>query len=96
MPAFFVATVTIKDPQKFQDYARKAGETFAAHGGEPVLRGKVEKALAGTADHKTVGIIRFPSLDALSAWFNSDAYQAIVPLRDEAADVTIVAYSVPA
>ncbi|VAW04405.1 hypothetical protein MNBD_ALPHA05-1827, partial [hydrothermal vent metagenome] len=27
MTAFFVATVTIKDPAKFQDYAQQAGAT---------------------------------------------------------------------
>lgn len=96
MTTFFVATATVKDPQKFQEYAQKAGETLAPHQGELVLRGKKDDVLAGHADHQTVGIIKFPNQDALKAWFNSDAYQAIVPLRDEAADMTIVTYSVPA
>ncbi len=95
MTAFFVATVKVKDPEKFQEYAQKAGETFAPHGGEPVLRGKAGDVLAGQIDHQAVGIVRFPDQGALSAWFNSDAYQRIIPLRDEAADMTIVTYSVP-
>ncbi|VAX08393.1 hypothetical protein MNBD_GAMMA25-552 [hydrothermal vent metagenome] len=96
MTTFFVATATIKDLQKFQEYAQKAGETLAPHQGELVLRGKKDNVLVGRADHQTVGIIKFPGQDALRAWFNSDAYQAIVPLREEAADMTIVTYSVPA
>jgi len=96
MTAFFVATATVKDPQKFQEYAQKAGETLAPHQGELVLRGKKNDVLTGHADHQTVGVIKFPSQDALNAWFSSDAYQAIVPLRDEAAEMTIVSYSVPA
>ncbi|NOX81717.1 MAG: DUF1330 domain-containing protein [Alphaproteobacteria bacterium] len=95
MTAFFVATVTIKDPAKFKDYAQKAGATFASYRAEPVLRGKLEKVLAGKADNQAVGIVKFPDYDALTAWYSSDAYQAIIPLRDEAADVTITAYSVP-
>jgi len=95
MTAFFVATVKVKDPQKFQEYSQKAGETFMPHGGELVLRGKQTGVLAGDADHQAVGIVKFPDQGALTAWFNSDAYQAIVPLRDEAADMTIVTYSVP-
>lgn len=95
MTAFFVATVTIKDPQKFQEYAQKAGETMAPHGGEAVLRGKIDTVLVGQADHQAVGIVKFPNQDALSAWYNSDAYQKIVPLRDEAADMTIATYSIP-
>lgn len=95
MAAFFVATVTVKNPGKFQEYAQKAAATFAPHGGETVLRGKADGALAGAADHQAVGIVRFPSRDALMAWFNSPEYQAIVPLRDEAAEMTIVTYAVP-
>lgn len=96
MTAFFVATATVKDPQKFQEYALKAGETLAPHQGELVLRGKKEEVLAGHTDHQTVGIIKFPNQDALKAWYSSDAYQAIVPLREQAADMTIVSYVVPA
>lgn len=95
MTAFFVATVTVKDPAKFQEYAQKAGETLASYNGEPVLRGKANDALAGHVDHQAVGIVKFPDHGALSAWFHSDAYQMIVPLREEAADMTIVTYSVP-
>ncbi len=95
MTEFFVATATLKDPQKFQEYSQKAGETLATHQGELVLRGKKDDVLTGHADHQTVGIIKFPSPVALNAWYNSDAYQAIVPLRDEAADMTIVSYVIP-
>ena len=96
MTAFFVATVTVKDSGKFQDYAKKAATTFAEHGGELVLRGQADGVLAGSADHQAVGIVKFPNKDALSAWYKSTAYQAIIPLRDEAADMTIVAYEAPA
>ncbi len=96
MTAFFIANVTIKDQEKFEEYARKAGETFVLHGGEPVLRGKVQSALAGNADHHAVGVVRFPSHARMDAWYNSPEYQAIVPLRDEASEMTITTYSIPA
>lgn len=96
MTAFFVATVKIREPQKFQEYAKKAADTFAAHGGELIIRGQADGVLAGEADHQAVGIVKFPDKEALSAWYGSDAYQALVSLREQAADMTIVAYSVPA
>jgi uncharacterized protein (DUF1330 family) len=96
MAAFFVANVTIKNPDKFQEYAQKSGATFAPYGGETVLRGKLNGTLAGTANHQAVGIVKFPSAEALASWFNSPQYQAIIPLRDEAAEMTITTYSVPA
>ncbi len=97
MTAFFVATAKVKSPEKFQEYASKAGASIAPHGGELVLRGKADDVLVGSiAKHETVGIIKFPDADALSNWFNSAAYQEIVPLRNEAADMTISSYIVPA
>jgi len=93
MTAFFVATVKMKDPEKFQLYAKKAAETFQPHGGQLVARGKLERALTGSADHQAAALIRFPSMDALSAWYDSDAYQDLIPLRDAAADMTITAYA---
>lgn len=96
MTAFFVATVNIKNPEKYREYAQKAAATFAPHGGEAVLRGRVDGALVGTASHQAVGVVRFPSPQALTAWFESPEYQAIVPLRDEATEMTIITYSLPA
>jgi uncharacterized protein (DUF1330 family) len=96
MSAFFVARVSVKDGAKFQEYAQKAGATFGAHGGELVLRGAVTGALAGTRDHQSVGIVKFPSAEALSAWYASPEYQALIPLRDEAADMAITTYEMPA
>lgn len=92
MSAFFIATVTIKNGAKFADYASKFGATAAAHGGKPLLRGKVGKALAGSASHDLAAVIQFPDMAALDAWHGSDAYQAIIPLRNQAADMTIIAY----
>lgn len=95
MAAFFVASVTIRDAEKFTEYAQKAAATFAAHGGEIVLRGKAEVALAGALSHGSVGIVKFPDMEALGRWFRSSEYQALIPMRDEAADMSITAYAAP-
>lgn len=95
MSAFFVATVTIKDSDKFHAYAGKARDTFAAFGGELVLRGKFEGTFVGDVSHQAVGIVKFPDLQTLENWFQSDAYQAIIPLRDAAADMVIAKYEQP-
>jgi len=96
MTAFFVATAKVKDPTKFGDYAQKAGASMKDFGGEIIVRGQMREVLVGGADHNGVGIVRFPDLKSLTDWYASPAYQAIIPLRDEAADITIVAYEAPA
>lgn len=96
MTAFFVATVTVKDPVKFQEYARLSMPTFAQFGGEIVLRGQLDTVLAGSAAHRATAVVKFPDMAALKAWHDSGAYQTLVPIRDEGADMTIAAYNVPA
>ena len=96
MPAFFIATSKIKNADKFADYGAKAGKTLAAHGGTLLIKGKAAETLAGQADHQAVGVIRFADMQALNAWYHSPEYQALIPLRDEAVEMTLTTYEAPA
>jgi uncharacterized protein (DUF1330 family) len=96
MPAFFIATSKIKNPEKFADYGAKARKTLAAHGGTLLIKGKVAETLAGSSDHQAVGVIRFADMQTLNAWYHSADYQALIPLRDAAVDMTLTAYEAPA
>ncbi len=95
MSAFFIATVTMKDGEKFQEYAAKSTGTFQPFGGELIIKGKFNGTLVGNADHQAAAIIKFPDIEALENWYASDAYQALIPLRNEAAEMTLVKYEVP-
>jgi len=93
--AFFVATATINDREKFQRYAAAAGESLIPFAGTLVTRGQADKVLAGTQPQQTVAVVSFPSLDTLYDWYQSPAYQGLISLRDEAAEMTLTAYSAP-
>lgn len=91
MAAFMVALVTPKDPEKLQEYSKLAAPTVASHGGEPVVKGKFEGLLTGTGfDAKMVVVFKFDSIEAIDTWYNSEEYQAIIPLRDEGAEMTFL------
>jgi uncharacterized protein (DUF1330 family) len=92
MSAFFVAQVKVKDGKKFQAYGAQAKAIFAEFGAETIARGKVTGSIAGELTHDVAAIIKFPDMQKLEAAFATDAYKAIIPLRDEAADLTIVKY----
>ncbi len=95
MTAFFIATPKITDAEKFQEYAAKAGKTTAAFGGELVIRGAVANVLAGESDHTATAVVKFADIKTLNDWYQSAEYQAIIPLRDSACEMNLVAYSVP-
>jgi uncharacterized protein (DUF1330 family) len=90
MPAHLLALARIKDPKKYQKYTAQARSLIAAAGGEPIAGGPVAETLVGSSDASAVAVIRFADSQALEDWYRSDAYQALVPLRDAAADVTLL------
>jgi uncharacterized protein (DUF1330 family) len=96
MAAFFIAQVKLKNGEKFQAYAAQTKAIFADYGAELITRGKAMGSIAGDVTHDAVAVMKFPDMQKLEAAFATDAYQAIVPLRDEAADITIVKYEQPA
>lgn len=95
MATYLIAHVKIKDPAKLQEYAAAAGPTFAPFGGAPVARGKVVSVLAGAHVGDTALIARFPDTAAARNWYDSPAYQALIPLRDQAVDATFVLLEEP-
>lgn len=90
MSAFFIATVTVNDSNKFQEYAQKAMESLKPFNGEIVIRGKAVEDSG--YDHDVVGIFKFPDMQTLEDWYGSDAYQSLIPLREEASDMIITKY----
>lgn len=93
--AIVVATVAIEDPAKFREYAAQAQATLREYGGAPVVGGRLAKTLAGDADHGLISVIRFASVERALAWYRSEAYQDLVPLRQQAGTVTLRIYAVP-
>lgn len=91
MSSYLIVHATVKDPDKLKQYGAAASEIVRAHGGEFVTRAQVTDVLVGSHDHKVCVLIKFPDGAALKAWYNSPDYQALAPLRDEAADMVFIA-----
>jgi uncharacterized protein (DUF1330 family) len=90
--AYLIGHITVKDAGRWDEYRNSVPATLAPWGAELVMRGKRAAVLAGEHEHPNVVIIRFPDQQALKGWFSSAAYQALIPLRQQAADVVLIAY----
>mgnify|MGYP003149283344 CR=1 FL=1 len=95
MAAYFIGFAKVKDATKAQEYSAKAGPTIGPAGGTLVGRGKLAAVLEGQVDANSALIVKFASVDAAKAWYDSPAYQALVPLRDEAITSTFVLIEEP-
>lgn len=90
--AYVIGHITVKDAGKWAEYRSKVPATLAPCGAELVFRGKRLAVMSGEHSHTDTVIIRFPDADAVGNWFNSPAYQALIPLREQAAEMVLVSY----
>ena len=90
--AYVVGQMTVKNPEKWAQYRGQVLATLTPWRGELVFRGNQVKALSGECPHADIVVIRFASLADADGWHNSAAYQALIPLRKEAADVVLTTY----
>lgn len=95
MAAILVAIAKIKDPAKLQEYSAAALPTITAAGGSVVTRGKVKGVLAGSLDADSTLVAKFADVASANAWYNGAAYQALVPLRDQAMTATFLLLEEP-
>ncbi len=81
MAAYFIAQYIVNDPAGYAEYQQGAGPTLAASGGELVAFDVAAQTVEGNPPGPQTVIIKFESTEAARAWYESDAYQAVVGKR---------------
>ncbi len=92
MPAYVIGHITVKDPEKWAEYRGRVPATLAPWGGELLLRGRKVTVLCGEHLYTDTVVIQFPDAAAIAEWFCSPAYQALIPLRSQAAEMVLISY----
>jgi uncharacterized protein (DUF1330 family) len=72
--ALWIAHVKVTDEARYDEYAKRATEAIAAHGGVFLARGGRYEQLEGIDRPRNV-VARFPSLQAAHDCYYSEAYQ---------------------
>lgn len=90
--AYLIGHLTVKDPDKWSTYRSLVPATLAPWGAEVVLRGHLVAVLAGPHHYTDTVVIRFPSTAAITEWYASPDYQALLPLRTAAAEIVLLSY----
>ncbi|MBD5769629.1 DUF1330 domain-containing protein [Marinomonas colpomeniae] len=81
MKTLVIVNLTPVDKTKLTEYSALAAETLKPFNGHFIAKGAIE-TLHGEATHPMKAVIEFPDKESAKNWYNSDAYQAIIPLRD--------------
>jgi uncharacterized protein (DUF1330 family) len=90
MSVYVVAQSRIEDPEKLGEYVGKALPTIQANGGRVLAFDESPEVIEGQNPLPRTVIVEFPSLEVFRAWYDSEDYQAILPLRLESAPGTLI------
>jgi uncharacterized protein (DUF1330 family) len=92
MPAYAIGHITVLDTALWDEYRCKVPATLEGTGGELMFRARTARVLGGQHAHEQTVVICFPDLAALNGWFDSPAYQVLIPLRERAARVDLIGF----
>jgi uncharacterized protein (DUF1330 family) len=82
MAAYVISNFNVTNQERFNTYLARAPQTILAHGGEFLVAGRGGKLIEGTLTANTV-VLKFPSMEALQAWYDSPEYTEIISLRTD-------------
>jgi uncharacterized protein (DUF1330 family) len=91
MPAYVIADV--RDAWNADDlleYRRRNTDAVENHGGRFLIRGGESEVLEGEWVTRRIVVMEFPDADAARAWWTSEEYEAIKPIRRGASDTNII------
>ncbi len=90
MTAYAIATLNIHDRGEYARYENGFMDIFNQYNGTMLAVDETPQTLEGDWSYTRTVLIEFPSKADLLAWYNSDAYQALLKHRLAASDGNVV------
>jgi len=87
MTSLVIVDLTPINKEKLAQYSAKAAQTLIPYHGRFIAKGAIqvlnEEELTEETNHPMKAVIEFPNQEAAQNWYQSEAYQAIIPLRKQ-------------
>lgn len=83
--AYVIGQFEVHNPEGYEEYRSQTPATIAKFGGRFIVRGGRVRNLEGDAPFPRIVVIEFPSLEQAEAWYDSEDYQRLIPIRQERA-----------
>ena len=91
MQSVLMVRANIFNAEKWQSYAELAKPVLQEYGASVLMMDLAPSLLTQGQTPDMVALISFPTKRQIEACYHSEQYQKLLPLRDEAADVTFIA-----
>jgi uncharacterized protein (DUF1330 family) len=91
MAAYVIASVReAHDAEALAEYRQRNSEAVAQYGGRFLVRGGAIAVLEGDWDPLRVVVMEFDDAAAARRWYESDSYQAAIPIRQGASTTDLI------
>lgn len=88
--AYIIANVTVINPAQYEDYKKFSSAAMQVHGAEVCVRGGKAQVLEGDWTPERVVVLKFPSLAAARAFYDSPEYGKARAARQGAAVMRMI------
>ena len=92
MPAILIADIDVQDSDQYRAYREANPDIVNRFGGRYLALGGEVKVLEGDWHPRRTVIIEFPDMAALTAFYESEEYAKIRPIRWASAESRLVAF----
>ena len=91
MAAYVIARIDVTDLEAYKEYASQTVAIAESFGGRFLVKAGAYEQIEGSGPERHV-VIEMPDMETARTFYNSDAYQAILPiaLKNSARDLVIV------
>lgn len=89
--AYVIASVTVTNPAQYDEYRKLSTEAMRVHGAEVCVRGGKVEVLEGDWEPGRIVVLKFPSVEAARAFYDSPEYRKARAAREGAAIMRLLA-----
>jgi uncharacterized protein (DUF1330 family) len=90
MKGYVIANVTVENAGAYEAYRSRTAAIIAQYSGRFLVRGGAVEVREGDPGIGRLVILEFPSVEAARTFYDSPEYRAILPIRLDNANSTLV------
>ena len=90
MSAYVISDITVKNPEKYEDYKKLAPPTIQTYSGKYLARGGRAEKLEGNWEPDRIVILEFESVAKAKKWIDSPEYREARALRHQNASTNMI------
>lgn len=87
---YCIVLLDVIDRDLYAEYAQRATEIEAAHGGRALVAADAVHVAEGSWPSERVVVLEFPSLQAARDWYTDPEYADLIPMRQRATNSSVL------